>query len=93
MPERAEFPFRDAGICQVLPGGVQPIRASVSISVERGTPKLRHIAALLAPPSRATVIAATFSASIAGGLPPRRPRRLAADTYLLPEATFAAMRA
>src|SRR5215213_9005922 len=59
-------------------GPVQPTRASVSTSVERGTLKVRHTLALLAPPSSAATICSTFSRSSAGGRPPLRPRRRAA---------------
>ena len=40
-------------------------------------PKVRQTAALVAPPSSAAVTAASFSASIATGRPPWRPRRRA----------------
>jgi len=50
----------------------------VSIKVERRTWKVRHTAALLAPPSSAAMICSTFSGSIAGGRPALRPRRRAA---------------
>jgi hypothetical protein len=63
---------------QALAGVVQPIRASVPSRVERGTLKVRQTDALLAPPSSAAVIRSRVSASIIGGRPPWRPRRLAA---------------
>jgi hypothetical protein len=54
------------------------LRASASYSVVRLTPKVRHSAALLAPPSKAVRIAASFSSLMAWGRPPRFLRRLAA---------------
>src|ERR1700730_12448092 len=54
------------------------LRASASYSVVRLTPKVRHIAALLAPAAKAAWIAARFSSRMAWGRPPRFPRRLAA---------------
>jgi len=63
---------------QVFAGAVQPIRASVPISVERGTLKVRQTDALLAPPSSAAVMRSRVSVSIIGGRPPWRPRRFAA---------------
>ena len=48
------------------------------MSVLRLIPKVRHTAAFVAPPSSAATTAAIFSASIATGRPPRRPRRRAA---------------
>jgi hypothetical protein len=63
---------------QVFAGAVQPIRASVPISVERGTLKVRQTDALLAPPFSAAVIRSRVSVSIIGGRPPWRPRRFAA---------------
>jgi hypothetical protein len=56
----------------------QPSRASVSISVVRLTPKLRHTAAFDMPASSAAMTASSFSPAMAGGRPPTRPRRLAA---------------
>ena len=71
--------FRDIVSGGAWPAGpVQPTRARVSSSVERGTLKLRHTLALLAPPSSAETICSTRSGSSAGGRPPLRPRRLAA---------------
>ena len=52
--------------------------AKASMSVLRLIPKVRQTAALEAPPSSAEVTAASFSASIVVGRPPRRPRRRAA---------------
>ena len=43
-------------------------------------PKVRQTVALVAPPSRAAITALSFSASMAVGLPPRRPRRRAASS-------------
>ena len=60
------------------PAPVQPTRARVSSSVERGTLKKRHTLALLAPPSSTETICSTRSGSSVSGRPPRRPRRLAA---------------
>ena len=48
------------------------------MSVLRLIPKVRQTAAFVAPPSSAAMTAAIFSASIATGRPPRRPRRRAA---------------
>ena len=53
-------------------------RASVPISVERGTSKVRQTDALLAPPSSAAVIRSRVSILIIGGRPPWRPRHFAA---------------
>src|SRR5215217_5963707 len=50
-----------------MPDPVQPTRSNVSSSVERGTLKVRHTAALLAPPSRAAVICSIVSGSSAWG--------------------------
>src|SRR3954462_9533956 len=63
-----------------------PIRARESISVLRLTPKVRQTAALVAPPSRAVITAPSFSASMATGRPPRRPRRRAAARPASPAA-------
>jgi hypothetical protein len=60
------------------PAPVHPVRARVSRSVDRGTWKVRHTLALLAPPSSAAVICSSFSAPIVGGRPPLRPRQCAA---------------
>ncbi len=48
------------------------------MSVLRLIPKVRQTAAFVAPPSSAATTAAIFSASIATGRPPCRPRRRAA---------------
>jgi len=48
------------------------------MSVLRLIPKVRQTAAFVVPPSSAVTTAAIFSASIATGRPPRRPRRRAA---------------
>ena len=45
------------------------------MSVLRLIPKVRQTAAFVVPPSSAVTTAAIFSASIATGRPPRRPRR------------------
>jgi hypothetical protein len=44
-----------------------PMRLSVSISVERGTLKVRHTDALLAPPPSPTMICSILSGSSVGG--------------------------
>jgi hypothetical protein len=44
-------------------------------------PEVRQTAALVAPPSSAATTAASFSASIAEGRPPRRPRHRAAARH------------
>lgn len=75
---RQERPSAWSAFRLQVPGPVQPIRRSVSMSVERGTLNVRHTDALLAPVSRAVRICSIFSASIAGGLPPFSPRRRAA---------------
>ena len=59
-------------------GPVHPALARVSSSVERGTLKLRHTLALLAPPSSAATMPSGRSGSTVGRRPPFRPRRLAA---------------
>jgi hypothetical protein len=58
--------------------GTHPIRTRESSSVLRLMPNVRQTAAFVAPLSSAAITAASFSASIAGGRPPRRPRRRAA---------------
>jgi hypothetical protein len=54
------------------------LRASASYSGVRLTPKVRHSAVLLAPPSKAVRIVASFSSLMAWSRPPRFLRRLAA---------------
>jgi hypothetical protein len=63
--------------------GCWAARSSASYSVVRFTPKVRQIAALLAPASRAVRIAVSFSSLMAWGRPPRFPRRCAAATPAL----------
>jgi hypothetical protein len=55
-------------------------RASVSYRGARFTPKVRHTAALLMPPSNAVQVAVHCSSGIARCRPPRSPRRVAAAT-------------
>src|SRR5216684_3442840 len=73
--------------CRVRRGDAPPARCgpswgvarpSASYNAVRFTPKVRHIAAVLAPPCRAVRVAASFSSLMAWGRPPRFPRRFAA---------------
>ncbi len=57
----------------------QPIRANESTSVLRAMPNVRQTDAFVAPASKATTTAASFSASMPLGRPPRLPRRRAAS--------------
>ena len=61
----------------VFGSGLPSSLAKVSISVVRFTPKLRHTAALDIPPFSTAIMVSSFSPTIAGGLPPTRPRRRA----------------
>ncbi len=54
-------------LCDAPSAPGQSTRASVSISVVRLTPKLRHTAAFDMPPSNAVMTASSFSPAIAGG--------------------------
>ena len=62
----------------ILTSADHPIRARESRSVLRLMPNVRQTAALVAPPSSTAITAASFSASMAMGRPPWRPRRRAA---------------
>ena len=76
----------------IVPGPDHPARARVSINVVRLAPNVRQTAALVAPLLSAAMIASSFSASISGGRPPRRPRRLAAASPAGSVANFGVFR-
>jgi hypothetical protein len=66
---QAFAPPRHSGRVSAAPG--QHVRASVSSSVVRLTPKVRHTAAFDMPPASAARMASSCSPEIAGGRPPR----------------------